>query len=250
VSKSISINQALEFYGLDAVSITVSQVESAFRKLAQRHHPDKHLNFKDKLDAQEKFIFIQDTRELLLGALSSGALPIEDMPRDVWSSESGKRSGEEKVGPAEPGGAENASQFPNKPSFIGSLHPTLGNLVGWLVMPGLVFIMMGFALYVWALFIVLLPVYLFGGEKYLQRAKSNLMRYWGLWRSFFVMPFMLFFGASSAFMFGNGKETPTIAIFVAIGFTISWLFFEELYCWYKYRKNKVGLRLARQYDPE
>ncbi len=56
------MDQALDWFGLDAQSITEQQVKDAFKLLAKKFHPDASSNYKGKMDNYENFILPVQTQ--------------------------------------------------------------------------------------------------------------------------------------------------------------------------------------------
>ncbi len=78
----LTLEQALDWFGLDPATVDKGAVKTAFWELAKKCHPDTKKNYDEKLAASENFKAAENARGMILTALDVGLLPrpIKDKP--------------------------------------------------------------------------------------------------------------------------------------------------------------------------
>ena len=70
----MTLEDALEWFGLDRATVTEPQLRQAYRRIAKELHPDTKLSFIDKLAAHDNFVMAIEARDMIAKALHQEAL--------------------------------------------------------------------------------------------------------------------------------------------------------------------------------
>lgn len=147
-----TLDQALDWFGLDAGSVTEQQVKDAFKILAKKFHPDASGNYKGKLDNYENFIAAVDAKDILITALDSSLLPY-----DIGENETPKHNYGDPVFDQGMNDQDRFNYATTRPLEYLLELPLLGPLLNVIVVAAYVLGLVGFSILLlplWTLYII------------------------------------------------------------------------------------------------
>lgn len=231
---SISIDEALKWFELDSHSIDEKKVKRAYKRLAQKYHPDKKYNFKEKNLAQNKFVYTGQVRKVLENALRTGQLPrvvtsssSQDQFSNAYESNYSIVKDTQKHSPP-------AWVMEKKLSDYLFDIPVIGTLMAIPLVFGFIFMAIGGVL----VYLPLSIIFAITGNKG-EKLKKHL---WELASGLPLIPIYFFLAYVSAAVIGEESEVIFWSIFICSSLAVLLIALEELYAMFKY----FGKRKSRE----